>query len=70
MFFNLLNSEPVVFKQTKSIESDMEKLIHVAYDQIESEGMLKIPDHAKGMVLFAHGSGTAAFLIKILWLMS
>lgn len=39
----------------------MEKLIHVAYDQIELEGMLKIPDHAKGMVLFAHGSGSSRF---------
>ncbi len=34
-------------------------LIHVEVDQISLEGMLSIPLHAKGLVLFAHGSGSS-----------
>lgn len=37
----------------------MNKLIHVKIDQIELEGMLKIPEKAQGLVLFAHGSGSS-----------
>jgi len=37
----------------------MDKLIHVPHAEIVMEGMLKIPEHAKGIVLFAHGSGSS-----------
>lgn len=42
-----------------------EKLIHVPVSGRgkihDIEGMLKIPDNAKGLVLFAHGSGSSRF---------
>lgn len=37
----------------------MEKLIHIPHAEVTMEGMLKIPEHAKGIVLFAHGSGSS-----------
>lgn len=37
----------------------MEKLIHVTDAEINLEGMLKIPQNAKGIVLFSHGSGSS-----------
>lgn len=39
----------------------MEKLIHVKIDQTSLEGMLNIPENVKGIVLFAHGSGSSRF---------
>lgn len=36
-----------------------EKLIHIKYDDVTLEGMLKIPPSARGIVLFAHGSGSS-----------
>lgn len=36
----------------------METLIYVTNGPIILEGMLKIPQHARGIVLFAHGSGS------------
>lgn len=39
----------------------MEKLIHVPDEKVSMEGMLKIPPKAKGIVLFAHGSGSSRF---------
>lgn len=39
----------------------MEQLVHVKIDRITLEGMLKIPEKAKGIVLFAHGSGSSRF---------
>lgn len=39
----------------------MEKLIHVSHSHVSLEGMLKIPDKAYGIVLFAHGSGSSRF---------
>lgn len=39
----------------------MEKVIHIAHPQGALEGMLKIPQSAKGIVLFAHGSGSSRF---------
>lgn len=39
----------------------MEKLIHVKHAQVVMEGMLKIPQNAQGIVLFAHGSGSSRF---------
>lgn len=37
----------------------MEKLIHISHAKGEMEGMLQIPPEAKGIVLFAHGSGSS-----------
>lgn len=37
----------------------IEKLIHIKHLDITLEGMLKIPKSAKGLVLFAHGSGSS-----------
>lgn len=39
----------------------MEQLIHVKADGHNLEGMLNIPENAKGVVLFAHGSGSGRF---------
>ena len=39
----------------------MEKIIHVNDQGVSMEGMLKIPPNAKGIVLFAHGSGSSRF---------
>jgi len=39
----------------------MEKLIHIPVQEVELEGMLKIPQGAKSIVLFAHGSGSSRF---------
>lgn len=36
----------------------MEKLIHIQEVDVTLEGMLKIPEGARGIVLFAHGSGS------------
>jgi putative phosphoribosyl transferase len=37
----------------------MEKLIHIPAGQVSMEGMLSIPEKSKGLVLFAHGSGSS-----------
>ncbi|TCV90713.1 dienelactone hydrolase family protein [Sulfurirhabdus autotrophica] len=37
----------------------LEQLVHIPADQVKIEGMLVIPEHAKGLVLFAHGSGSS-----------
>jgi putative phosphoribosyl transferase len=37
----------------------MEQLIKINFDGISLEGMLNIPPDAKGIVLFAHGSGSS-----------
>lgn len=37
----------------------MEKLVHIKHLSITLEGMLKIPQSAEGIVLFAHGSGSS-----------
>ncbi|MBA2727611.1 MAG: dienelactone hydrolase family protein [Parachlamydiaceae bacterium] len=39
----------------------MEKLINVIKEGVNLEGMLKIPEGAQGIVLFAHGSGSSRF---------
>lgn len=39
----------------------MEKLIHIPHAQVVLEGMLKIPQAARAIVLFAHGSGSSRF---------
>lgn len=39
----------------------MEKLIHIKEAEVDLEGMLKVPEGAQGIVLFAHGSGSSRF---------
>jgi putative phosphoribosyl transferase len=39
----------------------MKQLIHVKDAEVNMEGMLSIPPTAKGIVLFAHGSGSSRF---------
>jgi putative phosphoribosyl transferase len=38
-----------------------EKLVHIPVDGVTLEGALEIPSGAKGLVLFAHGSGSSRF---------
>src|SRR3990167_8737858 len=50
----------------------MEEIIHVPTDRVLLEGILNIPTGSKGLVLFAHGSGSGRnsprnnFVAKIL----
>ncbi|MDD2933196.1 MAG: dienelactone hydrolase family protein [Methylotenera sp.] len=37
----------------------IEKLVHIPVDEVYIEGMLSLPKHASGLVLFAHGSGSS-----------
>lgn len=37
----------------------MDKLIKIKYEEVVLEGMLKIPENATSIVLFAHGSGSS-----------
>ena len=37
----------------------MEKLVHIPAGLVRMEGMLSIPEKSKGLVLFAHGSGSS-----------
>ncbi len=39
----------------------MEKLIQIKHQDVILEGMLKVPESAQGIVLFAHGSGSSRF---------
>lgn len=39
----------------------MEKLVHIHHGEIILEGMLRVPELAEGIVLFAHGSGSSRF---------
>lgn len=39
----------------------MEQVIHVKVDNVSLEGMLNVPKNGKGIVLFAHGSGSGRF---------
>src|SRR5438105_2090032 len=36
-----------------------EDIVHVRLGELELEGALGIPQHSKGLVLFAHGSGSS-----------
>lgn len=36
-----------------------EQLVHIPVDGVDMEGMLELPPNARGMVLFAHGSGSS-----------
>ena len=35
------------------------QLVHIPADDVHIEGMLELPEHAAGIVLFAHGSGSS-----------
>jgi putative phosphoribosyl transferase len=37
----------------------VKKLVHIPVDHVQIEGMLELPENAKGIVLFAHGSGSS-----------
>jgi alpha-beta hydrolase superfamily lysophospholipase len=37
----------------------IEQLVRIGVDEIYMEGMLELPPHAQGVVLFAHGSGSS-----------
>lgn len=39
----------------------MKKLIHISDGNVTLEGLLNVPSEAKGIVLFAHGSGSGRF---------
>lgn len=39
----------------------IENLVHIPVDSFELDGVLKIPNNAKGIVVFAHGSGSSRF---------
>jgi putative phosphoribosyl transferase len=39
----------------------MEKIVHINEGRVVMEGMLKVPEEAVGIVLFAHGSGSSRF---------
>jgi alpha-beta hydrolase superfamily lysophospholipase len=36
-----------------------EKLVHITADNVRIEGLLELPEHARGIVIFAHGSGSS-----------
>lgn len=38
---------------------NLEKLVHIKMDSVALEGALAIPEDGRGMVLFAHGSGSS-----------
>jgi pimeloyl-ACP methyl ester carboxylesterase len=48
---------------TASVEGSMsqttENLVHIPVDDVELEGILEVPDGARGLVVFAHGSGSS-----------
>lgn len=39
----------------------MEAIVHIPTDSVELEGSLNVPDGARGVVVFAHGSGSSRF---------
>lgn len=41
------------------MDSKIAELVHFPVGQIEIEGMLELPENARGIVLFAHGSGSS-----------
>ena len=40
-----------------------EKLVKIKIDSIVLEGILNLPKKAKGIVIFAHGSGSSSMLL-------
>lgn len=45
-------------------KDSMEEVIHVKIDHISLEGALEVPKDAKGIVLFAHGSGSSRHSVR------
>jgi putative phosphoribosyl transferase len=45
--------------RTATKDSRLAKLVDISVNGVQLEGMLVIPDRAKGVVLFAHGSGSS-----------
>lgn len=39
----------------------LEQLVHIEYDRMQMDGALELPDHASGIVLFAHSGGGGRF---------
>ncbi len=39
--------------------SAYEKLVYIPIDHVHIEGMLCLPEHARGIIIFAHGSGSS-----------
>jgi len=42
-------------------EDQVERTVEIAVREVTLEGTLGVPDHASGIVLFAHGSGSSRF---------
>jgi len=40
------------------------QLVHIPADDVHIEGMLELPDNARGLVIFAHGSGSSRHSIR------
>ena len=38
-----------------------EKRVQIPADPVQLEGALALPEHAEGLVVFAHGSGSSRF---------
>lgn len=41
------------------MSQSFEKLVHITADSVCIEGLLELPEHARGIVIFAHGSGSS-----------
>jgi putative phosphoribosyl transferase len=38
-----------------------EKIVQIPADSVQLEGAIALPEHAEGLVVFAHGSGSSRF---------
>ena len=43
------------------MDKNFTKLVNIKSGEVELEGMLEVPEHPLGIVLFAHGSGSSRF---------
>lgn len=50
-----------VWYMKNELEGQTSELVHIPANSVSLEGMLEIPQGAKGIVLFAHGSGSGRF---------
>lgn len=46
------------------MDAPFNMLVHIPVDALQVEGMLEIPAHASGLVLFAHGSGSSRLSVR------
>ena len=46
-------------RNTTGLNPGLSELIHVPSGKVRLEGMLELPENARGIVLFAHGSGSS-----------